>query len=407
MKRLAALVLVGLIASAAFSADLPKSRAFPGGNGEMTLSLAFSPDSKTLAAGGFDNKIRVWDVATGKQTATMEGHTVGVFCLAFSPDGKTLASGGGDESVKLWNVAAGKKIADLEGHIKGVMSVAFSPDGKLLASCAADAIMLWNVADATNVLVAKPLTNAYEKEPFGAYAMAYAPDGKALALTDSARLVALWDIGTRKTTLLPSQPGQGGHTMVVFSPDGKTLASNGGETLVGEVNLWDLTTGKPAATLKGDPDHEIEGILSMAFTPDGKTVIATTRQYDVALWDLATGKLTATFRMFPANAVVWGYAATAFSPDGKTLAMAVLEGEQRECMIHLWDVEQIRAAAKIALRDAPVRGLRLQRRRPLVLRGQSPKGEGKQETLLPGCGRFCPPDVKERGTFCLGMRLTL
>ena len=68
----------------------------------------------------------------------MAGHTFGVNCVAFSPDGKRLASGGGERDkpgeLKLWDVATGKESAALRGHAGEVHSVAFSPGGRTLAS---------------------------------------------------------------------------------------------------------------------------------------------------------------------------------------------------------------------------------------------------------------------------------
>ncbi len=69
-------------------------------------SVAFSPDGMTLASGSTDQTTKLWDVATGRETATIKGHKEGVFAVAFSPAGKTLASGSKDHTVKLWDIPA-------------------------------------------------------------------------------------------------------------------------------------------------------------------------------------------------------------------------------------------------------------------------------------------------------------
>ena len=108
-------------------------------------SVAFSPDGKKLASGSDDKTVRLWEVETGKQLATLTGHSDSVWSVAFSPDGKKLASGSRDQTVRLWEVETGKQLATLTGHSSDVLSVAFSPDGKKLASGSWDqTVRLWD-----------------------------------------------------------------------------------------------------------------------------------------------------------------------------------------------------------------------------------------------------------------------
>src|SRR5262249_54428654 len=123
------------------------------GHTSSVHSVAFSPDGKTLASGSGDETIKLWDVATGKEQATIKGHS-DVDSVAISPEEGTLAAGSGgvvggviSGEVKLWDVATDKERATLKGHTGSVNSVAFSPDGKTLASGdSVGTIKLWDVA---------------------------------------------------------------------------------------------------------------------------------------------------------------------------------------------------------------------------------------------------------------------
>jgi len=114
----------------------PQLQAYLSGHTNFSFSVAFSPDGKTLASGGDDYTIILWDVETRQPIGKpLKGHTRNVTSVSFSPDGKTLASGSSDNTVILWDVETGQPIGQpLKGHTDQVNSVAFSPDGKMLAS---------------------------------------------------------------------------------------------------------------------------------------------------------------------------------------------------------------------------------------------------------------------------------
>jgi WD40 repeat protein len=103
-------------------------------HGAPIRSVAFSPDGKFLASGSDDKTVKVWEVGSWREVATLRGHGGYVYSVSFSPDGKFLASGSDDKTVKVWEVGDWWEVATLRGHGGYVYSVSFSPDGKFLAS---------------------------------------------------------------------------------------------------------------------------------------------------------------------------------------------------------------------------------------------------------------------------------
>lgn len=126
-----------------------------------STGLVFSPCGKMLASLGLDCNIFLRDVATGKERLRLRAHDIknryerrldtqelkwGVNWVAFSPNGKLLASAGSDDKILLWDVATGAEVGRFEGHQGSVYCVAFSPDGKVLASASGDdTVLLWDV----------------------------------------------------------------------------------------------------------------------------------------------------------------------------------------------------------------------------------------------------------------------
>jgi WD40 repeat protein len=169
------------------------------GSTDWLLTLAFSPDGKTLAAGGFDGKLRLWEVGSGKKLLEVEAQPPAppntppppanvLAALAFSPDGKTVAAGGSEARIHLFQTSDGKLVRSLPGHTSTVTGLAFHPSGNLLASSSKDrTVRLWNPGTGQ-------MLKSLEGHTAWAQGVAFLAEGTRLTSVGADRTVRLWDL---------------------------------------------------------------------------------------------------------------------------------------------------------------------------------------------------------------------
>ena len=264
--------------------------------------VSFSPDGTRLASacGPKNEMIQVWDVATGTELMTLQGHADRAGAT-FSPDNKRILSCSDDKSIKIWDALTGKELITLRGHANSVGAV-FSPDGKKIVSGSWDkTIKVWDASTGTELLTLQ----GHESEVLS---VAVIPDGKRIVSSSRAGLIKVWDAiaGTELMTLR----GHKGVCRAAVSPNGQWIASAGND---GTVRLWDAKSGDELMTLRGYNYVR----ASVAFTPDSKRIISG-GQSEAKVWDVATGTEVMTLHegSFP----------VAVSADGKTIASSTENG---------------------------------------------------------------------------------
>jgi RNA polymerase sigma factor (sigma-70 family) len=380
-------------------------RRLPGHRG--AAALAFSPSSKLLAVAGWD-ALTLWEVATGKQLRRQEVTKAAFCCAAFSPDGKSVLAGGNDDSFRVWDVATGRLLRRHASQGSQVIALGFSPGGKILASgTIGGTASLWDAAsgkllhilpahkgyvrgfaflgDGDVVAVAHYHSSLLVRAPpavrfwdvltgkevrllhdcdGSVHGIALSPDGRTLAVADSCS-IRRWDLQTG-IELPPHGGHHGGVRVLGVSADGRTVFTGGEE---GDVRRWDTATGKVARSHEGHlasiysgglsadgkvlcsgasdravlvwdpkqtrprlqlPAARTRNLRALALTADGRTLATSADQQGLSLWDAATGtelRCLAPEEMFHC---------LAFAPDGKTLASA--GSDRRGHHLKFWDV---------------------------------------------------------------------
>jgi WD40 repeat protein len=177
----------------------------------------------------------------------------------------------------------------------GFNSVVFSPDGKTLATGMVESVAIWDVATGRQISRSRSFTGrragrrGQGGEHIPAYTVAFSPDGKTLATgSDNDKgdgTVRIWDVAAGRQSggellLTRSGPNSEAVVVVVFSPNGKTLATVSGD---GTVRLWDVATGRQ---IRGPFTGHTNIDDLLGFSPDGKTLTTGSDDGTVQLWNV-------------------------------------------------------------------------------------------------------------------------
>jgi len=330
--------------------ELPVTARMRGHDRGPTM-IAFAADGETLISAE-SNDVRQWDLKTGRDRPVLTARNEQWAVL--SPDGRLAASLSGAGLVGVYDVAAGKRVALIEPGVTKITGVAFSGDSRTIVTASRESIGLWNVPAGTQRRsIALPA-----KKYLAVTAPVLSADGKLLVAVcsrpnprrnDSARLMKVraashalpQEVRCIEVFDVPAGKSRGRipGTIFALAPNSRTLAKPGNNC----VELWDLTTVKPTASLKctgGLLSSAVGATMQLRFSPDGRMLARafippiTDGKWNlggngrVELFDLAGGKS----RMLRVDDIS-GAPALVFSPDSRTLATLSANSS-----ILLWDV---------------------------------------------------------------------
>lgn len=329
-------------------------------------AVAISPDGQYYATGSqefppstynYSQVVRIWRASDNRLLNTIKGEYGAARGLLFSPNGSTLTGLGvaapptqpPDNSytgnLKVWEVPGGKLVLDTFTQSNGVGAAVFRPGGQQIAVAGAsrefhDTVEVLEFPSGKKLASLNNDSHIAHSQP---NSVAYSPDGRVLAVGVSQLPstgpsfdnqfsnskfgeIDLWD-ATDNYKLLFTMPSWDAAVLsVAFSPDGKTLVSGGAD---GTLKFWQIETGTPPLQLVAKVAAHGTGITRLLFSPDGKTLATASSDHTIKLWDVAQRSL-----LFSTEAAEsYGISDLAFSPDWRTMLSIHWDGSVKHWQV--------------------------------------------------------------------------
>ena len=280
-------------------------------------AIDFSTDGNSIVIGDGKGGHYIWDYLTGKKLK-FQVQKEGIISKKFSPDGKTIISIDTDNKIKLWDAITGKELKRYKGQSKAVNSVDFSPDGNLIITRSLDStIIIWDIA------YSKPIKKFKMNSAINS--VRFSPSGKFILsgnMNNSASSFE-WNLKNQNRKF-------SGHTGDIlsanFSSDGGKMISGGGYDDHKAI-VWDLMTGEQINVFKGK--HYYHFFNSVGFSPNGNYAITADHGGMAKIWDLKTGKEAASLKRHSS----W-ISDASFSSDSRYV---VTSGGGADTFAKIWD----------------------------------------------------------------------
>lgn len=286
-------------------------RAILTGHNQPVLAVAVGGDGSVCASAGEEGVIRLWDVATRTQRATVEPQAGKILGLAISSDSRRLAAACEDGTVQMWDLFSHELLAKLS--VSGSSAaVAFSGDGRTLVASGRSQLLVFDVSSGQTRAVLTADSDFLN-------CIAVSHDGTMIVAAGNDRRILHWNL---KSSAVPSELGR--HRTYVhclaLSPDGLSLISGSED---GMIMLWDVRKRELTRSLR----RHTGAVAGAAFSPDGNCVATVSWDGSVKVWDPVSGEVS--LQQGHAGDAV----AVAFTPDGRSLISGGKDG-----IVRIWDV---------------------------------------------------------------------
>ena len=308
--------------------------------------LSYSPDGATLLIGDESGNVRMWDVASGKEKATLT-HEAAVYSAVFSPDGATLLIGDESGNVRMWDVASGEEKAipnrdNFREHgCEGSVAAAFVLDGEALSVACDERLMLWYLKIGT----AKTLLSSRDRLFAERWLhWQFSADGTTLVLTQDNYSPGI--IRWSRTNFIDASSGElirklqteyGYDNNLALSPVGRTIVNftlRGSRRRAVVASVYGASNAEPfQISMPAFPGRNTPEIFSVAVSPDGATLAVISEENNqVYFMDIANldqrnrtvGEWNASRQIFALSSI----RQLSFSPDGATLVVEYDHGYQ-------------------------------------------------------------------------------